>query len=362
MASPRMADGIEIVNYRELEIQRVLGRGSFGVVYVARYNDYRVPNPVVIKQMHEQVDDNARKLFIKEAKLLNGIRHENIVRMHGICVNPLVIIMEYVFFDFKPFLNRQVKVNTVDKFLLEVSKLPKSEDRFDSTIPAIATDVTKGLSHLHHLGIAHRDLKPMNVLISNQHYCDLEDRQAVRKLKSVRPVICKLADFGESRSQLLQTNRVNDPGTNFGLRGTMLFLAPEILLPDGPIARGRALSLEDLKKVDIWALGQVFYCLLNPGISYPFEREGITNIPQLIQKQWQRQRPSADPGYQPRHTTVWSSVHDAFQVCTNHDPKGRPSASQVLDLLRSHRETAHSQGVGKLPPICHILVHPVTSG
>ena len=306
------------------------------MVYVAKYNDHRTPNLVVMKQIYEPVNELAKNLFIKEAKLLSGLRHENIVRMYGISMGPLVIIMEYVFFDFKPFMNTPLRVNTVDKFLLEVAKLPKSDQRFDHLIPAIARDITNGLSYLHGCEIAHRDLKPMNALISNQHYCDLNDSDEIQRQKRARPVICKLADFGESRSKLLQTNGFNDPDTNLVARGTTPFMAPEILLPEGIAYLTTKLSLEDLKRVDIWALGQVLYCLMNPGTSYPFEREGV-DIPQIMLMHRQRRRPSFDPGYQTKHANVWLRVKEAFDSCTRHDPSKRPSASQVLDVLCGHR-------------------------
>ena len=152
--------------------------------------------------------------------------------------------------------------------------MSQTEDNgFDHLIPTIAADIAKGLLHLHEHEIAHRDLKPMNILITNQHYSALQDRQQIKRIKAARPVVCKLADFGESRSQLLQTTGLNDPGTNQVFRGTIAFMAPEILLPEAMVP-GRKLSLDDLKKVDIWALGLVFYCLMNPADLCPYERDG----------------------------------------------------------------------------------------
>ena len=274
---------------------------------------------------------------MKEAKLLNGLHHENIVRMYGICMNPLTIVMEYVVFDFNSFrhLRRGIKVNTVDMFLSEIAQMSKTEDNgFDHLIPTIAADVAKGLLHLHEHEIAHRDLKPMNILISNQHYSSLQDRQQMKRIKAARPVVCKLADFGESRSQLLQTTGLNDPGTNQVFRGTIAFMAPEILLPEAMVP-GRKLSLDDLKKVDIWALGLVFYCLINPATLCPYERDGYQHPIDIINLQRQRKRPSSDPEYQSKQSTVWASVRDAYHACTSHNSSERPRASEVVHLLCS---------------------------
>ncbi len=328
-----MEKEIKILNYRELNIQRQLGRGAYGTVYLVHCDEPEVTNPVVMKVMHESVamGDVARKLFMKEAKLLAGLRHENIVQMYGICVNPLAIILEYVVFDFTPF-KRNVKVNTLDKALSEIAQMPKSEGcGIDRLIPAIATDVTKGLLHLHQRDVAHRDMKPANILISNQHYNSLQDKQQMERIKAVRPVVCKLADFGESRSQMLQTNGLNDPSTKDIFRGTIPFMAPEILLPERAV-KGKKLSLDDLKKIDIWALGLVFYCLINPGVSYPYEGE-VSDLSDIIIMLRQRQRPSATPRYQTKQATVWSRVKAAFESCTNHNASGRPKASDVLAIL-----------------------------
>ena len=51
--------------------------------------------------------------------------------------------------------------------------------------------ISKVLEHLHCKGIAHRDMKPKNILVSNQHYCHIEDKEERYKAFAER-----LADFG----------------------------------------------------------------------------------------------------------------------------------------------------------------------
>ena len=72
-------------------------------------------------------------------------------------------------------------------------------------MPKIAFEISKGLEHLHSKGIVHRDLKAKNILISNLHYCNLTSDEEKSKAFLERPVVCKLADFGESRSHIIQT-------------------------------------------------------------------------------------------------------------------------------------------------------------
>ena len=47
-----------------------------------------------------------------------------------------------------------------------------------------------------------------------------------------RPVACKLTDFGESRSLLIQTQTVLASKTNNVTRGTVVYMAPDILLKE----------------------------------------------------------------------------------------------------------------------------------
>ena len=306
---PTPAVSIEVNDLPTFDYDDVLekveiGRGGFATVSVATYKGTEQAKRVVVKDMHN-LDGEGKKLFIKEARLLNTVQHENIVQFRGVCKSPPALMMEYVYFDFKPF-QQDLKVSSLKEFLQEIH----SCDDFVHVMPVIASDVTRALQYLHDKDIVHRDLKPGNVLISNQHYCDIPENAMDENMWSTKPVICKLTDFGESRSELIQTQSLNLTKQNQNLsRGTPAFMAPEILLPER--ARQQRMSLDLLKKVDIWALGLLCYNLINPSLSAPYMYDLMKanvqagNYIRCIQDMMSKQQlPSPLPRYIPFQATV----------------------------------------------------------
>ena len=88
------------------------------------------------------------------------------------------------------------------------------------------------------------------------------------------PIVCKLADFGLSRSPDMQTTSFLQTRTESTCRGTPVFMAPEIYLENLRFA-----GQEDLKKADIWSLGLMMFAIINPNLTHPysaeFERSGM---------------------------------------------------------------------------------------
>ena len=107
--------------------------------------------------------------------------------------------MEYSCFDFDPF-GIEKRVSTLANFLHLV------DEDFDFTsfadlLPICAKDIITGLEYLHGKNIAQRDLKPANILVSNQHYsnpCLIKGDYKTAHAEC--PIVCKLANFGLSRS------------------------------------------------------------------------------------------------------------------------------------------------------------------
>ncbi|XP_022778372.1 serine/threonine-protein kinase Chk2-like [Stylophora pistillata] len=130
-------------------------------------------------------------------------------------------------------------------------------------------DIANGVQYLHHRNVAHRDLKPANVLVSNQHYCQLT-KEEIGKVWIECPMFCKLADFGESRSNEMQTKSILNSQTLRVNRATPVYQTPEILVGK---TRLSVATIEDMKKADVWVLEISLFVLLNHSVKYPYHRE-----------------------------------------------------------------------------------------
>ena len=316
---------------RRLIKQEELGRGSFGVVWKGLYG----AKEVVIKEAISN-DAEESKRFVKEAKLLMQLSgSEHIVRFMAVCSEPLSMLLEYVSFDFTPFGVPMKRCSSLSSFLSFVNSFKmKTVEHF---VVKIAEDIVNGLLCLHDQGIVHRDLKPANILVSNQHYASMEDGDIKMQLMESCPIVCKLADFGESRSKLLQTRTMLETNTTRLQRGTFPFMAPEQFRGPSQHVPGR---LEDLMLIDIWQLGMTFFCLLNPDLASPFAieysqisehqmdvREMISGILNSNQK------PAMSPMYSTHRALFWRNLETVYHLTTIHNPAERPRLRDVLAVL-----------------------------
>jgi serine/threonine protein kinase len=147
------------------------------------------------------------------------------------------------------------------------------------------------------------------------------------------PLICKLTDFGESRSQDIRTNTILHSKTNQVNRGTPVFMAPELLVNDFQLP---AASVEDLKKADIWAYGMVLFNLINPGLKHLFQinikmKQAGTSLEEFLKA---KQKPIAQKKYVLKQSNEWKRLAEIYEACTEFEPSLRPSAKDVFDSLQ----------------------------
>jgi hypothetical protein len=125
-------------------IERTLGSGGMGTVYLARRGGERVALKVLAPAMAK--DEKYRKLFVREAKVARGLTHPNVV--------PILEAGKFGFWNY-------VVMEFVDGETLE-QKL-KSRDQIKlKWCYEVFDQIAAGLSYIHQHGIIHRDIKPAN--------------------------------------------------------------------------------------------------------------------------------------------------------------------------------------------------------
>ncbi|ELP94693.1 protein serine/threonine kinase, putative [Entamoeba invadens IP1] len=183
------------LDYDEINEEKQIGRGTFGVVYKGTYKGH----DVAIKKL-KQINNRSQiqqEEFTKEVEMLDKFRCEYIIHFYGAVFIPnhLLMVTEFARFG---------SIN-------DVMKHKKSEEVDMKMRVKMMIDAAKGISYLHENGILHRDIKPDNFLVFS---LDLNDY-----------VNAKLADFGSSRNiNILMTNMTFTNGV-----GTPIYMAPEVL-------------------------------------------------------------------------------------------------------------------------------------
>ena len=314
----------------------------FGVVKKGTYGEKGSQEKcVAVKYLELHV---TQEQYLKEAKINKEASEscENIVKFLGISPSSTYAIMqEFLSFDFAKVTDLGEEISTLNKLTKILDDSFDFED-FEHFAFKIVKDVANGLSHLHNLGIAHRDLKPANVLVSNAHF---EESDLGEPAWHSNPLICKLADFGESRSTIMHTRAVLMNETikkstvrDFN-RGTPIYNAPEILVES---KRPESLTQNMLLNADVWSFGLLVFSVLNPNYAFPYQKElnaAMLGRPQTAHKEHlieilqQEEYPSWSEKYKELHEGQWKSLVKIQKLCANFGE--RPNMSQVMNLLET---------------------------
>ncbi|NXX90131.1 CDK14 kinase, partial [Centropus bengalensis] len=163
-------------SYEKLE---KLGEGSYATVYKGKS---KVNGKLVaLKVIRLQEEEGTPFTAIREASLLKGLKHANIVLLHDIIhtKETLTLVFEYVHTDLCQYMDKHpggLHPENVKLFLFQL---------------------LRGLSYIHQRYILHRDLKPQNLLISDTGELKLADfgRQAVNYKSLIMLNISKIGFF-----------------------------------------------------------------------------------------------------------------------------------------------------------------------
>jgi hypothetical protein len=130
-------------------LERELGRGGMGVVYLAR--DVRLDRPVALKLLppDRAAQPEIREGFLREARMAARLAHPNIVSIHSVDEAG-----EFVFYAM-----RHVAGESLGDRLRRVGHLAPHE------AARILRDTAYALAYAHAQGVIHRDIKPDNILL-----------------------------------------------------------------------------------------------------------------------------------------------------------------------------------------------------
>ena len=182
-----------------------------------------------------------------------------------------------------------------------------------------------------------RDINPGNILVTNTHYA--HETKYLASLFEKKPVICKLADFGEGRSEMAQTKTLISNKIKLVERGTPAFMSPEISVDTLKLT---SVGIEQLKSIDKWALIMTIFVILNPDQEHPFflifqnDREkGVSNSSSNLLKKYLNRKcfPTFSPSYLMQQSCCYQRLRSVFYELLNYEPNDRGTASEVLQLL-----------------------------
>ena len=206
---PRISGEKYIGKYR---VKGELGRGGMGAVYLAEQPG--LGREVAIKELIQSADPVALRRFLQEAQVMARTSHPNLVQVHDMELQGNV---NYLVLEF-------IKGRSMRDWMNQ-SQIPPPQ------VFALMHGILQALDYAHRHQIVHRDMKPENVLISDEGQV-------------------KVADFGIAR--LLDDTGLGGTATKTGTTvGTPQYMSPEQV--SSSKVDGRS---------DLYSAGIVFYELV----------------------------------------------------------------------------------------------------
>lgn len=277
-------------------LEQRLGRGGQGEVHLAF--DTRLHRHVALKTLHAVESDAARRALLREASVVAGLDHPNLCTVYEVGTADGI--------DFVAM--RYVKGRTLAQYIETMRAVPPKEraamlKNWRVAVEWIET-CARALHVAHGTGLVHRDVKPGNILLS-------EDG---------KPVV---VDFGLARSQQ------SDVLTTLGRAvGTPAYMAPELVRGERQLDR----------RVDVWALGVILYELLT--LRRPFvapTRDGV----------WRAILESSPADPRTHVPTLPAAVCDIVSVALSPQPDHRYATA--LDLAMDLRRLLDGEPIRAKP-------------
>ncbi len=182
------------ISSSEITILGELGKGSFGTVHLAMYQDSFCAVKTLTNQSKSAADD-----FLNEASLMHSLKkHMCLVEMLGLCMEAgkYSVVMEFC-----------ARGNVESLLKSRMSERKSAAPKLDGyTLFKLIYGIALGMNHLSDQGVCHRDLAARNVLLSETLFPKISVRPQIRDYFALECLTELAQDFGFSRK--LDTGKI----------------------------------------------------------------------------------------------------------------------------------------------------------
>lgn len=282
----------------------ILGQGAFGTVFKSHWMGV----PCATKILQEETSPQIEASFLKEACIMSGLSHPNITKLIGCGTTTGENIHSFVIME--------LMKSNLSKWLL---KQPKGVPATRLAVIDVIYQIASGMCYLHDMHVAHRDLKPDNILVTSMGRDLMLDEYAY----------IKLVDFGISKLEVGNVPLV-PTGRNLG---TSKYMAPEAFGPD------EQLKPIDAFKADVYSFGATCSQVLTGEIPFSTILKHA-DILEIVKN-----------GGRPKLPSNWPSLTSLINDCWSSTAQKRPAFSNICVKLQNLRCDILKNGGGDWVPL-----------
>lgn len=274
---------IEFIDFSDYKEESKIGEGTTSNVKVVIK---KARDRIAQKELKE-FNHKTLKRFLKEAEILFKLRHPCIVRIYG---------FNYGNDKHYPSMFLSLEPYSLENAINEEILSKSQKNR-------ITVEIVLGMRYIHSRKIMHRDLKPLNILLSKNWHV-------------------RISDFGLAKEEDISITLSKDVGT-------LRFMAPEIF-EDNEDDEYEENGISYTNKVDVYSFGITLIfivCDVYPKFNLKRALNGV--LPKLPD-------------------TIVGWVRDLIVKCLSTSPDERPSFQEIFQIMQSNNYDLFSEKSSKL--------------